>query len=217
MSNVDTATESPTTEQVTGALNVVEQALLAQSLGASDGTDVNTQIHKDVAETGGRAAATEDDVPVQQAKKAKKAAKKAADDDEEDEKEASKKASKKAADDDDENDKKEIAALKASMSRLQSELVIEKARPLMTKMLTARANAGATQEQLNSFSRGMYGKSLEEIQQRYNEDSIFIGKLEQPVVPEVPLNLGASQQQQEIPWIETASSTASGTLEEMLK
>ena len=134
-----------------------------------------------------------------QAKKSKKSM------DEEDEKHQAKKSN------DDEKDKK-IASLTASLQKLTSEMVITKTKPIVDKMLKARSEAGMAQDELAKFEQSFYGKSVAEIQQRYNEDKALFGKASNPITE-------MATSESEIPFYEGEGSGAltAKTLEEVLK
>ena len=83
---------------------------------------------------------------------------------------------KKAMDDKDEK----IASLTASVSNLV-------AQPLVTKMLKARQERGMGEKELRLFQKSLYGKSIDEIKQRYAEDMALMqtNPLEASVTPEL--------------------------------
>ena len=97
----------------------------------------------------------------------------AAMDDDEDEKE------KKAMDDEDEKDKK-IASLTASVTMLM-------AKPIVEKMLKARAERGMSPKDLRKFQKSLYGKSLTEIKARNAEDEVLYKKVK-PLIAAEPTN-----------------------------
>ena len=105
---------------------------------------------------------------------------------EEDKKDAKKSKKSKDAMDKDEDIKelkKQNASLTASVTFMQS-------KPTIDKMLTARLAAGMSQEEVSKFGKSLYGKSVDEINQRYSEDQKLFKKplvASQPKV-EIPFN-----------------------------
>ena len=113
------------------------------------------------------------------AKKSKKA-------NEEEEKQAKK---AKAMDDKMEEKDQQIAALTASVNYME-------AKPLIEKQLLARKQAGMSEEALTKFGKTFYGKSVNEIKQRLEEDrllfprrsALIASSAEADVDSEIPFN-----------------------------
>ena len=90
----------------------------------------------------------------------KKDARRANDDDYDDEKK--KDARRIASDHEDDKDKK-IASLTAKLN-------FHISKPIIDEMLTARVRSGMPQSQIDDFKKSLYGKTIDEIRQRYDED-----------------------------------------------
>ena len=89
----------------------------------------------------------------------KKDARRASDDDDDKKKDARRTASDH---DDDDKDRK-IASLTASLN-------FHISKPVIDKMLSARVRSGMPQPELDAFKKSLYGKTVSEIQQRFDED-----------------------------------------------
>ena len=86
-------------------------------------------------------------------------ARRASDDDDDKKKDARRTASDH---DDDDKDRK-IASLTASLN-------FHISKPVIDKMLSARVRSGMPQPELDAFKKSLYGKTVSEIQQRFDED-----------------------------------------------
>ena len=104
----------------------------------------------------------------------KKDARRASDHDYDDDK---KKDARRASDDDD--DKKKDARRIASdheddkdrkIASLTASLNFHISKPVIDKMLSARVRSGMPQPELDAFKKSLYGKTVSEIQQRFDED-----------------------------------------------
>ena len=176
MAEAETPAPTPTPEALDASVEQIVQALMAGSKKAgddmpddkkdasskkagtkkaSDGTDFTSMIHKDKT---GKSKAAGDDEEDDEDKKGSKKAKKAEDDDKEEMK--NKIASLES----------KIAALTAANQKTANLLTIEQLKPKINEMLTARSNAGMPQEKINDFAKSLYGKTADEINQRFDED-----------------------------------------------
>jgi len=99
----------------------------------------------------------------------------------------------------DEKDKK-IASLTASLNKVSNYLTMEKARPMVEKMLSARHTAGYTAAEINQFQKELQAMDLSQIKSRYDLESKLYPNTAQDMIS--------------APW--QASSIPTGTLEEIL-
>ena len=68
-----------------------------------------------------------------------------------------------ASDHDDDDKDRKIASLTASLN-------FHISKPVIDKMLSARVRSGMPQPELDAFKKSLYGKTVSEIQQRFDED-----------------------------------------------
>ena len=97
--------------------------------------------------------------------------------------------SKTAMSDGDDKKDEKIKALEAKLASLTASMSGMVSQPKIEAMLTARANAGMSQQALMKFRSSLVGKSTEQIEQRYAEDEIFFYK------PLISSNNGFAPQQ----------------------
>ena len=90
----------------------------------------------------------------------KKDARRANDDDDDEKK---KDARRIASDHEDDDKDRKIASLTASLN-------FHISKPVIDKMLSARVRSGMPQPELDAFKKSLYGKTVSEIQQRFDED-----------------------------------------------
>ena len=121
-----------------------------------------------------------------------------------DKKDSKKSKKGKSGMDEEEKDEK-IASLTATVTTLV-------AQPTIEKMLKARTDSGMPQEEVVKFGKSLYGKSIDEINQRYKEDQ----HLFKPLV-------GSTPQGSELPFngtddlmLNAGDTTGDKTMEEML-
>jgi len=235
-------------EQLTQAIldNTNATASTISVRAAGEGGDVHTQINTggDESDEDKKDAAAKKAAAKKAAQKKAAAAKKAAqkkamdEDDDDDEKDA---GDEKDAEFHDGEKKdataKKIANLTAAVEKLagQQKVIMDhigsvadnqtmiSAKPMVDAMLTARADAGATQEQLDAFSRSMYGLKYDEIKNRYDDDMLLIASsskggvygMQPPAAqPSAPSSLLTAASLPEFG--SSASAPASGTLEEII-
>jgi len=252
MASATTETTQPATdisekmEQLTQAIldNTNATASTISVRAAGEGGDVHTQINTggDESDEDKKDAAAKKAAAKKAAQKKAAAAKKAAQKkamDEDDEKDASSDEKDAEFHDGEKKDAtaKKIANLTAAVEKLagQQKVIMDhigsvadnqtmiSAKPMVDAMLTARADAGATQEQLDAFSRSMYGLKYDEIKNRYDDDMLLIASsskggvygMQPPAAqPSAPSSLLTAASLPEFG--SSASAQASGTLEEII-
>ena len=110
-------------------------------------------------------------------------------DDEEEQKESKGKKSKEHDEGEDEDMKKALAAKDKQIQALVASINSIKAQPIIEKMLTARRQAGMSEEAVAKFKSSLYGKSLQEIQSRYDEDKMLFASEQSVDIPnDIPFN-----------------------------
>ena len=105
----------------------------------------------------------------------KKDARKASDHDYDDDK---KKDARRASDDDDDDKRKDARRIASDheddkdkkIASLTAKLNFHISKPIIDEMLTARIKSGMPQSQIDDFKKSLYGKTIDEIRQRYDED-----------------------------------------------
>ena len=111
------------------------------------------------------------------------------DEDEEQKESKGKKSKEHDEGEDDEDMKKALAAKDKQIQALVASINSIKAQPIIDKMLTARKHAGMSEEAVAKFKSSLYGKSLQEIQSRYDEDKmLFASESTVEVSDDIPFN-----------------------------
>ena len=122
----------------------------------------------------------------------------------EDKKDSKKSKKGKSGMDEEEKDEK-IASLTATVTTLV-------AQPTIDKMLKARTDSGMPQEEVVKFGKSLYGKSIDEITQRYKEDQHLF---KQSLVGSTPQESGLPFNGKDDLML-TGADTGDKTMEEML-
>ena len=96
-----------------------------------------------------------------------------------------------ASDDEDKDeDKEKVAELTAKVAKLTAALSYSQAQPMVNQMIEVRRQAGMSEKELRQLSASLYGKSVDEIKRRYEEDRVLFGSgpTVAPVEKTLPFN-----------------------------